>query len=331
MRFSIIVPIYNVEAYIKKCLNSILFQTFLDFEIILVDDGSRDKSGTICDEYAKNDARIKVIHKENGGLSSARNVGLESARGEYILFIDSDDFWQIDSFLEEMNKMIENNENKLDMIIFPFSYYFSDSKIIRYTFDNNIILSGDFRDDFIRLIENNIYTASACNKCIKRSILIDNEILFPIDRLSEDILWCAELSSFIEKYEVYYYPVYAYRQNRINSLTYRISKKNIYDILKSIDDIYISSRFKRQEDTIFSKAILTYLSKCFLDIIPYVGNLYHDSDIKYFIDKYLFLLKYSKNIKGGKRIIQFCVKFFGLRVSLFILFYLIKLYKLIRF
>lgn len=331
MRFSIIIPIYNVEAYIKKCLNSILFQTFLDFEIILVDDGSRDKSGTICDEYAKNDARIKVIHKENGGLSSARNVGLESARGEYILFIDSDDFWQIDSFLEEMNKMIENNENKLDMIIFPFSYYFSDSKIIRYTFDNNIILSGDFRDDFIRLIENNIYTASACNKCIKRSILIDNEILFPIDRLSEDILWCAELSSFIEKYEVYYYPVYAYRQNRINSLTYRISKKNIYDILKSIDDIYISSRFKRQEDTIFSKAILTYLSKCFLDIIPYVGNLYHDSDIKYFIDKYLFLLKYSKNIKGGKRIIQFCVKFFGLRVSLFILFYLIKLYKLIRF
>ncbi|MDG6470535.1 glycosyltransferase family 2 protein [Glaesserella parasuis] len=331
MRFSVIIPVYNVEKYIIQCLNSVVYQSFSDIEVILVNDGSKDSSGTICDEYAKNDTRIKVIHKENGGLSSARNVGLKSAVGEYILFLDSDDFWLTERFLEDIDRVIETSSNNLDMIVFPFSYYLSDNKNIDYTF-NDIISNGDFRNDFIRLIENNIYTASACNKCIKRSILTDNKILFPIDRLSEDILWCAELSSFIENYVIYNYPVYAYRQNRINSLTYKISKRNIYDILRSIDDIYISSRFRRrQEDTIFSTAILTYLSKCFLDIIPYVGNLYHDSDIKYFIDKYLFLLKYSKNIKGGKRIIQFCVKFFGLRMSLFILFYLMKLYKLIRF
>ncbi|MCT8647817.1 glycosyltransferase, partial [Glaesserella parasuis] len=167
MRFSVIIPVYNVEKYIIQCLNSVVYQSFSDIEVILVNDGSKDSSGTICDEYAKNDTRIKVIHKENGGLSSARNVGLKSAVGEYILFLDSDDFWLTERFLEDIDRVIETSSNNLDMIVFPFSYYLSDNKNIDYTF-NDIISNGDFRNDFIRLIENNIYTASACNKCIKR-------------------------------------------------------------------------------------------------------------------------------------------------------------------
>ena len=89
---SIIVPIYNVEKYLSRCVDSILNQTFTDFELILVDDGSTDNSGKICDEYAEKDCRIKVIHKDNWGVSSARNVGLENSVGEYIMFCDSDDF-----------------------------------------------------------------------------------------------------------------------------------------------------------------------------------------------------------------------------------------------
>ena len=88
---SIIVPVYNVEKYLARCIDSILAQTFTDFELILVDDGSTDNSGEICDEYAGKDPRIIVIHKENGGVSSARNHGLDIARGEYITFVDSDD------------------------------------------------------------------------------------------------------------------------------------------------------------------------------------------------------------------------------------------------
>lgn len=327
MKFSIIVPVYNVEEYIQQCLNSILSQTFLDIEIILVDDGSRDKSGAICDEYAKNDLRIKVIHKENGGLSSARNAGLEVAQGQYLLFIDSDDFWQTDRFLEDIDRMIENSEDKLDMIIFPFSYYMSNNKRIDYAF-NNVLLTGDFQNDLSCLIENNIYAASACNKCIRRDILIKDQIKFPLGRLSEDILWCAELAFRIKKYEIYNVPVYAYRQNRPNSLTYRVSKRNIYDILKSIDDIYKLNNIHNNEK--LNQTMLVYLSKCYLDIIPYVGKLYYDMEVKYFIDKYVFLLEYSKNIKGGKKIIRMCVNLLGLRMSFFVLFYLIKLYKLIK-
>ena len=98
---SVIVPVYNVELYLDECINSILRQTFTDFELILVDDGSSDKSGMICDEFGKKDARITVIHKKNGGLSSARNAGLDIAKGDYISFIDSDD-WIDNSFLEKL-------------------------------------------------------------------------------------------------------------------------------------------------------------------------------------------------------------------------------------
>ena len=96
--FSIIIPVYNVENELARCIDSIINQTFGNFELILVDDGSPDNSGSICDEYAKNDSRVQVIHKANGGVSSARNTGLKIAKGEYIWFVDSDDYVETNSF-----------------------------------------------------------------------------------------------------------------------------------------------------------------------------------------------------------------------------------------
>ena len=100
--FSVIIPVYKVEKYISRCIESVLKQSFSDFELLLVNDGSPDKSGIICDEYAKKDQRIKVFHKENGGVSSARNIGIKNACGKYIVFIDSDDEVER-NYLECMN------------------------------------------------------------------------------------------------------------------------------------------------------------------------------------------------------------------------------------
>lgn len=97
-KISVIVPVYNTEKYLNRCIDSILAQTFTDFELLLIDDGSKDSSGTICDEYAAKDARVRVFHKENGGVSSARNLGLDNAKGEWIAFVDSDD-WVKDRYL----------------------------------------------------------------------------------------------------------------------------------------------------------------------------------------------------------------------------------------
>ena len=113
MLFSIIVPVYNVEKYLNKCVDSILCQTCADFELILVDDGSSDNSPIICDEYTKKDNRVKVIHKENGGQTSARNAGLEIALGEYVVFIDSDD-WVSENYLELFEKAIK--EHGVDVV-----------------------------------------------------------------------------------------------------------------------------------------------------------------------------------------------------------------------
>lgn len=115
---SIIVPVYKVENYLSKCLDSMICQTYKNIEIILVDDGSPDNSGKICDDYAKKDSRIKVIHKENGGLSDARNAGLKIATGKYIGFVDSDDYISV-----EMYEKLYNQAKKEDADIACCNYY----------------------------------------------------------------------------------------------------------------------------------------------------------------------------------------------------------------
>ena len=117
---SVIIPVYNVEKYLRKCVDSILLQDFANMEVILVDDGSPDNSGAICDEYAEKDARVKVIHKENGGVSSARNTGLDVAQGKYIAFVDSDDYLLPNSFQPNVEYM--ENHPDIDLLQFPISY-----------------------------------------------------------------------------------------------------------------------------------------------------------------------------------------------------------------
>ena len=121
---SIIVPVYQVEKYIRQCIDSILAQTFTDFELILVDDGSKDNSGKICDEYAEKDKRIRVIHKENGGLSDARNKGLDNAAGKYFMFVDGDDY-----IAPNMAECLHNSILKADADIAACNY--------RYIFESD--------------------------------------------------------------------------------------------------------------------------------------------------------------------------------------------------
>lgn len=117
-KVSIIVPVYNVEKYLQRCIESILTQTETDFELLLIDDGSKDKSGLICDEYAQKDERVNVIHKENGGVSSARNLGIEKANGEWICFIDADDYVRQD-FLSDIQQYLFND---VDIVHWGFCY-----------------------------------------------------------------------------------------------------------------------------------------------------------------------------------------------------------------
>ena len=125
MQFSIIVPIYKVEQFIRKCVDSILAQTFSDFEVILVDDGSPDRCPEICDDYAKKDSHVRVIHKPNGGLVSARNAGIFAAKGDYITYVDGDD-WVRPNMLQFVHDRMEEATEPLDMVIFAAEKVYSD-------------------------------------------------------------------------------------------------------------------------------------------------------------------------------------------------------------
>lgn len=136
-KISIIVPVYNVEQYLTRCIDSILNQSFADFELLLIDDGSRDKSGAICDEYAAKDSRIRVFHKENGGVSSARNIGLEKARGEWLAFIDGDDEIT-DGYFN-----IRQEHEGVDVIIKPYCVDHADGRVICHNNELSILTGKD--------------------------------------------------------------------------------------------------------------------------------------------------------------------------------------------
>ena len=178
-KISVVIPVYKCEDTISKCIESILNQSYKNLEVILIDDGSPDNSGKICKEYSKRDNRVKVIHKKNGGVSSARNLGIDEATGDYITFIDSDDTLELEAFEVLINEISNNN---LDLIMFgmKFDYYIqgrlvkSDIKVI----ENNLMFKdGNIKNEFFNLYNSN-YLSSSCNKLIRLDLIKNNNIRF---------------------------------------------------------------------------------------------------------------------------------------------------------
>ena len=148
---SVIVPIYNVEKYLDRCVDSIINQTYKNLEIILVDDGSPDNCPQMCDDYAKKDSRIKVVHKENGGLSDARNVGMEVATGEYVSFIDSDDYISLDFYETLLETIVDNDSDIVECGVVKF---YEDNSFDKYS-DDLKVTNYDTVDGLEGLINEN--------------------------------------------------------------------------------------------------------------------------------------------------------------------------------
>ena len=231
MKTSIIIPVYRVENYLSECIDSVLCQNDSDFEVILVDDGSPDRCGAICDEYAARDPRVKVIHKENGGLSDARNAGVSCASGDYILFLDSDDYWADSGVLSRLSDRIELTN--ADLLNFSYQKCYEDTGRTEPYFAQTEAMPHplSLTEQLGWLTERGLYIASACNKLIRRSLL--DGLSFRRGVFSEDIEWCANLLLRARSVDFVPEAFYCYRQ-RSGSIRHSIGDKNCRDLADAI-------------------------------------------------------------------------------------------------
>lgn len=203
---SIIVPIYNVEPFLERCVQSILSQTYSEIEVILVDDGSPDRCPEICDEYQKKDPRVKVIHKPNGGLSDARNAGLQIAKGEMIAFVDSDD-WISPYYVEIMRRtMLEENSDIVECLMVC-----SDGKQkLPDCLEKSMVESYDTITALKLLIEDQLLHQYVWNKLYKRTVIGD--VCFPYGKCNEDEFWTYQVFGNAKKVSTVSSVLYAYFQ-----------------------------------------------------------------------------------------------------------------------
>lgn len=242
MFFSLIIPVYNVEKYLHQCIDSVINQNIGNLEIILVDDGSTDESKFICDQYAANYEFIKVIHKENGGLSSARNAGINAATGEYLIFMDSDDWWNENIDVgDALSTVYENNH--IDMFLFTSLDYFESNGLYKRKEHNNLS-QLDFSSNknyYKSLIENGNYEVSACTKVLNKKFIKENNLYFKERIKGEDNEWTIRLLRKLNSVKLINSPIYICRMNREGSITSTIKKENVIDLLniiKSSIDFY---------------------------------------------------------------------------------------------
>lgn len=260
-KISIIVPVYKVEKYLRKCIDSILSQTFEDFELILVDDGSPDKCGEICDEYARKDARIRVIHKENGGLSDARNKGIDEAKGEYIGFVDSDDY-----IADDMYETLYEDIIKGDAEVSVCGVYNCYNNVVKVECGHEYHAVVDNKEAVRMVLEGKFFSVPACNKLYKKSCF--NNIKFPKGKTSEDAFIVPTILSYCKKVSVNTLPKYYY-VHREDSITSAKFKNNDFDVIEAYHENLkmVKERFPQYEKEAEYRYIWAYayvLDKMFL-------------------------------------------------------------------
>lgn len=324
MLFSVIIPIYNISQYMQTCVDSVLEQKNVDVEIILVNDGSTDDSGILCDEYARNDSRIVVIHKQNGGLSDARNAGLQVAQGEYVLFVDGDDYIATDS-LSELVHIIEEG-NYPDVVCLELTKFFEDNVNTvpmqdGIDFRINDLRGNDLYDYLANLPK---YPASACTKAIRRELFIKNDLYFTKDLLSEDLEWCIRLFLVAKTFRYCPHPYYFYRQARNDSISNTPSEKKTMDILNTF---YKWTQYaKKEENVVSTKMICSYMEYVFRFLLLGFENITKKRRKKFAKDvkKGSWVLGTRKDFNS--KLICVCYKMFGIRIT----GYLLKNYLKIR-
>lgn len=301
VKLSIIVPVYNAEKFIDRCMQSIYAQTFTDYEIILVNDGSKDNSAKICKSYAEKDSRITFIDKENGGAGSARNAGIEIAKGEYLAFPDVDD-WFEPSMYEELYSLAKRKD--YDMIFSGVNYYADDGKTVKYNYtancgDREYLAQADCRKNIMDFFPTTTIFDVPWNKFYKRKVAIDNNVRFSNTRRCQDAMFNIDFYNASNSVASIDKAYYNYTENTVAGFS-RKFPKNYIDITviyyTHLRDILSSwgmydGDIKLHYDTSFVISVYETMGMCFfmdwgfnnLSQKQYIENIMQRQDIIDFI------------------------------------------------
>ena len=304
MRYSVIIPIYKVEKYLSQCIESVLRQTFTDFELILIDDGSPDNCGEICKKYAGTDERIRYIKRQNGGLSAARNTGIGASKGDYLIFLDSDDYWINKNGLELINKAISQNNSEAIFWLYKkveesYNEYCDgvpDGFSVEYT---------DTQAGLIPYIRDNRLVACAWDLAISRSYFCGGALDFEEGVYSEDVEWIARIIKSKKKVAFINLVFNAYRL-RDGSITKNISEKNLADLNSHYRKI---SDYTKNPDEDTSTALRAYLGEQSANYILALALSKPEAVKKYKDCEYLKYIRYCRSKRA--KLIKTAVRVFG--------------------
>jgi len=304
IQISIIIPVYNKEEYLEKCLRSIIENDVgSDIEVILIDDGSTDRSGELCDIYSDKYAYMYTYRTKNKGAAAARNYAMKKACGEYVLFVDADDYIDENS-LKTILKEIQ--ESKKDMYMLKaYKIYDGERKYALNTW--NPFSINYTKAEWIKwCAQMPKYPGSACDKIIKLSFLKKNNILFDEGRTAEDLFWVLQNIIYAESYGIIEKDYYYYRQRIQNSVTDSISVKKVYDVRFAISQGILLAR-KKSEYAREIYSMMAYEIEVLLYLIGKIDKK-ERKDIKKFIENYFWILQYRNDKKTRiiRKITQIC-------------------------
>lgn len=308
---SVIIPIYNVEKYLAKCIESVLGQTYKNLEIILIDDGSPDNCGKICDKYAYSDRRIRVIHKQNGGVSSARNAGLDIATGEWIYFLDPDDWIEIDTMEKVLKKA---TETKADMCFFDYENAFEDNSVFVSTLHSDKTLFTNMKD--YGALCTYSQAASVWSYIVKAPLILDNIRFDENLYRGEDVVFNFQLYGHIKSFS-YLKTVLYHRRIRTESAMAIIRDdypKTVYDRYNLMVNTVKKGVYPNKVQTVINSMLISELKNIVKLAFHNGTSLRCDYEIiRDYIHTYEYkqaLQDYDVNLIGG-RANRLCAKLKG--------------------
>lgn len=300
---SIIIPVYNVEMYLERCIESVVNQTYRNLQIILVDDGSTDTSGRLCDSYADGDNRIKVIHKDNGGLSDARNAGIDVATGNYIMFVDSDD-WIREDCVEILAKALQYSKKKISVCKYQKTNKWKISEVRREIDVVDYVEEWTIEEAYRHLFLCQKIDNSVCAKLYEHSLF--QEIRFPVGKLYEDqfttykLFHIAQGITFVEQEMYFYYN----RQGSIQNENFSLRKMDELDAAKECVD-FIRNYYPH----LLEEAYCRLVSSCFHILFSINDKKRWEQQVnrlQQIIMKYRIRMIFGKNINKKVRLGCLC-------------------------